>query len=419
MEEIYLKKEQTFTNFFNKNHIIYLSFVFCFWFSIYIYIPNFSIYLDSILHFSYSEVGIILGSYGITQILLRLPLGLYTDFYDGIQNKLLLLGLIFAFISGLLLVFFQSFIPIFIARLFAGITASIWVIITVLYSQQFFRNAASSMGIMQFLTVFTQFISMLLSDILIIKFGWLTPFWLAIFVSFIGIILANFIQINKSNIDNKKTGISINCNFLKSHIKKILTIKGFLLVSFLSLCAHAIFFITIFGFSTIYLLNFEHGSIIILICAFFIPHSLASVFVAMFKISLKRNRMLILISFFVTLLVLVFIPLYSNAFYYYFFHIILGLCLGFIFPLTLAQVIEKSPKEQSNYLMGFFQSFYAIGIVLGPLLAGFFAKHFELNSIFYFTGGIAIVAIILSLKDCLTTNEQDEVYNKLNKDNTI
>src|SRR5690625_7861449 len=83
-----------------KDHIIFLAAIFCFWFSTYIYIPTFGIYLET-TGLSYAAIGIILGSYGISQVLLRLPLGLLSNSLEKLKKWLLFIGMFLAFISGL------------------------------------------------------------------------------------------------------------------------------------------------------------------------------------------------------------------------------------------------------------------------------------------------------------------------------
>ena len=45
--------------------------------------------------------------------------------------------------------------------------------------------------------------------------------------------------------------------------------------------------------------------------------------------------------------------------------------------------------------MGFFQSFYALGIFIGPLVAGIIAERLGLAEVFYMTGILAVIAIIV------------------------
>jgi MFS family permease len=67
-------------------------------------------------------------------------------------------------------------------------------------------------------------------------------------------------------------------------------------------------------------------------------------------------------------------------------HAVLGLALGFIFSILLSEVVRISPAEYKISAMGFFQSFYALGIFLGPLLTVVFAEKSSLNDVFTFTG---------------------------------
>lgn len=169
-----------------KDHINFLAAVFCFWFAIYIYAPVFGVYLESI-GFSYSVIGIILGSYGITQILLRFPLGILSDFLQNIRKQLLFSGFIIVLLSSLILVFFDTLVMVLIARLLAGVTAAMWVMATVLYANYFDKGqSAKAMGTLQFITVATQLFGMAISGYLVHLFGWKFPFWLGAVASILG-----------------------------------------------------------------------------------------------------------------------------------------------------------------------------------------------------------------------------------------
>ncbi|WP_062048400.1 MFS transporter [Bacillus sp. JCM 19034] len=220
------KESQVFAT--TKDHTIFLSAIFCFWFCTYVYIPVFSLYLEAI-GFTYSMIGIILGSYGVTQILFRFPLGILSDKLYSIRKHLLTIGFVAGIISGVFLLFFETFIAIFFARLLAGITAAMWVMATVLYShyvrEQF---AAKAMSRIQFLTVFAQFISMLVSSYLVYYFGWKSPFIVATVAAIVGTILA--LQIKDFSVQHQRSVYT-----LKQHITKTLQIKGLRIITLLSL----------------------------------------------------------------------------------------------------------------------------------------------------------------------------------------
>lgn len=176
------------------DHAVFLCMVFCFWFSGYIYVPVFSLYLED-LHFSYGAIGIILGSYGVTQILLRFPLGLLSDILFSLRKQLLIAGFGFSVLSSLLFLMFDSFFFVLAARLFAGITASTWVMATILYAHYFNNgNASKAMGIMQFFTVMPQFASIVFCGLAAAHLGRQVPFWMALAASAAGLVICCFIQ---------------------------------------------------------------------------------------------------------------------------------------------------------------------------------------------------------------------------------
>ena len=92
-----------------------------YWFSLYTYIPTFSPYLKS-LGISYKMIGIILGSYGFTQMLLRIPLGVFSDRINK-RKIFVLLGVLLGALSALGLWAFANPYLILLFRALAGAPA--------------------------------------------------------------------------------------------------------------------------------------------------------------------------------------------------------------------------------------------------------------------------------------------------------
>lgn len=76
------------------------------------------------------------------------------------------------------------------------------------------------------------------------------------------------------------------------------------------------------------------------------------------------------------------------------FHAGLGFFLGFTFPLILSEVVRISPEQLKMSAMGYYQSFYALGILLGPVFAGFIGDYIGLNEVFYITAIITLFSIV-------------------------
>lgn len=371
-----------------KDHIIFLAAIFCFWFSTYIYIPTFGIYLET-TGLTYTAIGIILGSYGISQVLLRLPLGLLSNSLEKLKKWLLFIGMFLAFVSGLILVYFDSFEFILVARILAGVTASMWVIATILYADYFKKSRASqAMSILQLMTVSTQFLSMILCGILIEYYGWDLPFWLGAITAFVGCLLVLKIKVVKFEQ-------VVNTDSFVLTLKKTFTLKRLKMVTFLSLIAHAILFITIFGFSPLYAVHIgiKESANIWLMCAFFVPHMLASLYLSFKKVDPKHNYRIMIYSFSVVAVFLFLIPFSHSLLTLSVIHMVVGLMLGFIFPILLGEVVIISPPELKLASMGFYQSFYAIGIFVGPMIAGGIAERIGLNEVFMFTAILSFIAL--------------------------
>ena len=117
---------------------IYQVAILFFWFSQYAYVPNLSTYAKE-LGVSLTVIGMITGSYGLGQTVLRLPLGILSD-RVGKRKLFVCCGFITALTSSLLFYFFEQPFMLVVARTVAGFAAASWVVATVLYSSYFDPN---------------------------------------------------------------------------------------------------------------------------------------------------------------------------------------------------------------------------------------------------------------------------------------
>ncbi|KAA6451176.1 MFS transporter [Bacillus swezeyi] len=368
-----------------KDHVIFLGAVFCFWFATYIYVPVFGLYLDSI-GFSYSAIGIVLGSYGVTQILLRFPFGILSDVLSPLRKQLLISGFAMSLLSCFIFLFFDSFIMVITARLLAGMTAAMWVMATVLYSQYFTKDQSSkAMGILQFLTVFPQFLSMAVSGYLVHLFRWMFPFWIGVAVSCIGLVLSVYIKDYRPRQTAKGMALS-------DYVKQTWRVPDLKALTTLSFIAHAVLFMTVFGFTPIYAesVGIDEKQLIWVMCAFFVPQTLASVWCIFYKV--KAADVLIWISYVITAVFLCLLPFAETLFAVCLIHAVTGLTLGFIFPLLVSKVVQLGTPQLKMSVMGFYQSFYALGFFLGPIAAGKVAEQFGLREVFWFAGALSLAA---------------------------
>src|SRR5699024_10776846 len=104
-----------------KHHLLFLCVTFCFWFSSYAYVPILSPYLSS-MGATYVFTGIILGSYGTMQVLLRFPIGIFSDFIK-IKTPFIWIGLAAAIYGSIGMKLSNNLSLFLLFRIISGISA--------------------------------------------------------------------------------------------------------------------------------------------------------------------------------------------------------------------------------------------------------------------------------------------------------
>ncbi len=202
--------------------------------------------------------------------MLRFPLGVLLDRLSMFRKHFYVGGFVVAIISGLILLFSTSFAWILTGRLLAGVTAAMWVMATIIYAEYFEpKQSGRAMGILQFSTVMSQFLSMLSAGLLVEWLGLSVPFWVGVLTACIGLVLALCIKVVPQE---ENTSVTQERNSsLKHHIKATIAVKGLLPLTLISMFAHALLFISIFGFTPVYASaqGISEGAMIWVMVAFF------------------------------------------------------------------------------------------------------------------------------------------------------
>jgi MFS transporter, DHA1 family, multidrug resistance protein len=371
-------------------HLFFAVVTFTYWFSMYIYVPVFVTYLEY-LGSSYALIGLILGSYGMMQVLLRLPIGVISDKMQ-VRKPFLIVGLLTGVISCFGFALTESLEFAFLSRFISGITASMWVAFTVLYASYFKKeDATKAMGNIQFVTVAAQLTSMGLSGYLVSEWGWKAPFWLGGIVGLIGLIMTFWINDPKVNKQKEK----IKANDLQSVLKEPIVLKA----AFLSGIAHAVLFITMFGFSPTHALNIgaSKESLTIFVFTFMIPHAAASIITGQYLAVRFNKWYILLVGFLGTALFSAVIPFTQNLELLYVTQAFNGFFQGMTMPLLMGVAIQSISNNKRATAMGLYQALYALGIFLGPFMAGTFSQHTGFASVFYLAGGLGLFGVTLSV----------------------
>ncbi|MFB5165812.1 MFS transporter [Parageobacillus toebii] len=373
-----------------KNHFIFLVASFLFWMSIFIYMPILSPYVE-LLGGTYTFIGIVLSSYGLMQFLFRVPIGVVSDFIKR-RKPFIILGMLMAMISSLMFALTDSLGWALVSRSFAGIAAATWVAFTVLYSS-YFRDEEvhQAMSRISFIVVLAQLIGMSFSGYIVDEWGWRAPFWIGGVLGVIGMILSLFIYEPREIV--KQTSIQIKDLLLV--MREPLLLK----VSLLSILAHSIIFTTMFGFIPVYALQIglQERDLSMIVFSFMIPHALATLFMGKVLVPILGKWKSLTLAFFCTAVFTLITPIIKEKELLCIMQALNGFSLGLLFPLLLGMSIESIADDKRATAMGTYQAIYAIGMFVGPYLAGMLNSAMGIHAGFYFAGVLGIVATTLIL----------------------
>ncbi|MEK8211215.1 MULTISPECIES: MFS transporter [unclassified Paenibacillus] len=371
------------------SRFFFLVIVFMFWFSSYIYVPVLSPYVEH-LGASYVMVGSVLGIYGLMQILFRLPIGIGSDYLNR-RRPFIYLGLIASGASCLL--FMAGAHPgwALAARAVSGIAASAWVVYSVMFAGYFPKEeAGKAMGMLQFTTVIAQLMSMMISGYMVEHWGWNAPFVIGGLVAIAALVLA--LRLPEQQQEKRENAIQLKD--LAAVIKEPLLVK----VSLLSVLAHCVLFITMFGYTPNQALDIgaSKESLGWLTLAFMLPHAIATLYGSRLFGRLLGDRGTLLLGFAGSALFTLLIPSMPTLAALCATQIGNGFMQGLIFPLLLGKSVSGVAPFKRATAMGFYQAVYAIGMSGGPFVAGWMSSAYGLSGGFWLGGIAAALAAVLS-----------------------
>ena len=386
-----------------------------FWFSLYTYPSIFSPYLKE-LKISTSVIGIILGSYGLSQIIFRIPIGIMSDKLRD-RKSFIITGMIFSVISAFGLLLFKQPALIFISRMLAGVAASSWVVFSVLYSSYFNQKDSSKAISRIFIFQSTgTMVAMFFGGLIAENFGWEMSFVTGGGAALVALVFSIFIRddskikandiTNDIPVDNNKVKagdmLIDDSKTLKSPITikqlaAVITDPTLIAVSLLAILLQFNNTATVVGFTPIYAESIGATKLQLGILTFFsqLPVILASIIGkgVYTKIGEKKT---ICIAFFLMSIFSGIIPLIKTIEMLYLTQFLAGFFRGIITPVLMGLGIKNIDTSKRATAMGAFQAIYAIGMVSGPTVFGAITQASQIWVGFLVAGIVALVASIIA-----------------------
>lgn len=382
-----------------KDHVVFAAATLLYWATMYIYVPILTPFLED-RGLPLGTIGLIVGSYGLTQVLIRFPLGLYSDRLSR-RKPFLFAGMAAGLLSCALFLYAGGWAGPLSGRLVAGICASTWVPFTVLYASYYPpAQSGKAMSTLSFLTVVGQLGGMTLSGYLAGSGDWNAAFAAGIVIAAAGGALVAFVREPRmAAAADPRDERRVETTGKRPTLAILRESRQLQIVSLLSLLAHCVLFITMFGFTPLQAVEFGAGKngLTVLVVSFMVPHALVSLWTGRYIAPRFGTRRVLVSGFLLAALCTALIPFSGSFAGLLATQAVNGVAQGLYLPLLLGLAIKNIRPSERATAMGFYQSVYAIGMFAGPYLAGWLNAGGGLKAGFAFGAAIAVAAAVIAL----------------------
>lgn len=377
-----------------KKSYLLLSIVFFFWYAQYVYIPYQTPYLATI-NLSTNFIGIIVSAYGVSQLLLRLPVGILANVKE--KHKIfIVLGSFLAGFASIIRVIEPDGLGFLIGNIISGFASAMWISFMVLFLGFYPKNrksyATSLIIMVNNIGIFLAFLS---STLLFDYLGMRLICVLSCLSGAIAFILAIRLKYPEK----------IQHDFSYHNLFSVLTNPKLLFFSLLALIQQGIQMSTTMSFTNQIMSNLGANATMIGISS--MVYMLSSVLFAKLGASKWINKLSIstwiIVSFILLALYCLLIPKVTSSYMILLLQVIPGMGTGILFSFLTFEAIADIPAYARSAAMGLFQAIYAVGMTLFPIMVGYVSLQFSMFQAYFILALIAFFAaglyVVYSLKN--------------------
>ncbi len=375
-----------------KKSFLLLCIVFFFWYAQYIYIPYQTPYLAAI-NLSTNVIGVVVSAYGLSQLFLRLPVGLLANVKE--KHKIfIIIGAFFAGIASVIRIIEPNGSGFLIGNIISGFASAMWISFMVLFLGFYPKSkkgyATSLIIMVNNLGVFLAFLTSTLLYDYIHMGGICLLSCLSGLVAFILAIKLKYPE--KIHHDfNYHLLFSALCN------------RKLLFFSFLALIQQGIQMSTTMSFTNQILSDLGGNASLIGISSmvYMLSSVLFSKLAATKWINLLSISGWVIFSFLLLALYCILVPQVSYVYSILLLQIIPGIGTGILFSFLNFEAMIDVPSYARSAAMGLFQAIYALGMTLFPIIFGMISLRWSMTIAYFSLASIAMIAAILSIIYCL------------------
>ncbi|HHX64164.1 MAG TPA: MFS transporter [Chloroflexi bacterium] len=354
----------------------YSAAVFLFWVGLYLYVPTLPTYVATKTN-DLATVGVILSMYGLWQAIIRLPLGIVSDWL-GRRKPFIIAGFFLVGLGAYVMGASESTTGMLIGRAISGLAAGTWVPLVVVFSGLFPpRDAVRASALLNLVGSVARMLSTGITGSLNNIGGYSLAFYLATGAAGLAILII---------LPGRET-VRPPRHVSMQSIVKLVSRRDVLLPTLLSTVGQYVNWATTFGFIPI--LARELGATDVmqsLLVSMNVAVLTLGNFLATTVVRRTGARTLIYISFiamFLGALGASLAPTLAMVFLVQFF---IGFAQGMSYPVLMGLSIRDVSDEERATAMGFHQAVYAIGMFGGPALSGLIADALGMRPMFAITG---------------------------------
>jgi len=364
-------------------------------------------------------IGIALGIYGITQAILQIPFGIWSDKIG--RKPVIYIGLALFALGAIIAASTNNIWGIIIGRAIQGsgaISAAVMAQVSDLTREQNRTKAMAIIGA----SIGTSFAFALILGPVLAKLGGLNLiFWFTAFLSISGMVILALVIPNNPPIYNAETNINQhNLWQLLANLQLMRLNLGIFVLHALLMATFVIIPLTLVDTG---LLKEQHWWVYLV--------ALIAGFILMLPIMIYGEKMQHLrFSFIAAIMILLVCEIFMYFYHSNITYILIGLILFFtafnLLEATLPSLISKiAPSGSKGSAMGIYATCQFLGTALGGIGAGFLLQHLDNNAVITaciaFAGVWLICAIsmqeppyLTTIKINLTTKQQEQSHLILN-----
>lgn len=373
----------------NTQNMILLAIVALFWFAQYVYIPYQTTYLTA-AGAAGNVVGIVVGAYGISQLVLRLPAGVCADRL-GRHKPFIMTGAAVAGAASLFRVFLCDERGFMAGNLLSGLASAMWISFMVFYTGKFGKEdqqrATSRIVMFNNLGMLLGFIA---STLCYSRIGMRNLCLFSVAAGAAAFCLALLLKEEKGNVS--QSGATV------PQLLQVCRGRRILVFSLIALIQQGIQLTTAMSFTNQILKDCgASDSLVGISSIIYMVSAVGFSAMASSKLCEKHGPKFWIPAVLAVLAVYcILVPASGSIPVILALQVLPGMATGILFSYATSEAMKGVPEEKRSTAMGFFQAVYAIGMTAFPMFTGSIVSAGGMEAGYLVLAGIAAAGIIIA-----------------------